>query len=514
MEITQTAVPTLRAISAANPITAPQTPVVDAGQSLSLLSVAPTAVDLSTQGRFLSLASLFQKKTLELQASLERDNDSSDAFANVTASLQALANVFNELQLAPVDDAGALTDRIGQGSLTSQFFAQFGASEDEGRVTLGRIGLQFATGPTPSTPGSFRVDDAALQSALRDDLADTTALLTRSADALFGVVSSQIQSQSAQLAPFDQEQQDPLESLDLAAPALQAQIAEDRSPALFVQNLLTDALREGSALPDDPANGLALPGDEAVAPANNQPPATAAPTAPFQAEQALGIPALPSAAAQTIIARENGVQAQDASLAVQAASAAAATKADAIADEARQLAQQLAAEREAARLLDEKIAGASEEVRAALAAEIEARDSSRTSEPKQAGNSAQQRDDSAVTDVLSRIEPALRERLLPAASARPIAIPVRDPADPVSRQPDLAPLPVALPSPASQAQLAARDPAIAAAIAAYNLSTGPFAAQNLKPDNPPPRPKPIPAVAAVSKVAALESLGTPRGSIT
>ncbi len=57
----------------------------------------------------------------------------------------------------------------------------------------------------------------------------------------------------------------------------------------------------------------------------------------------------------------------------------------------------------------------------------------------------------------------------------------------------------------NNAQQLARDPAIAAAIAAYNLSAGPFAALNGRPEQAALRPKVIPPVNSVTKVAAIEA---------
>jgi hypothetical protein len=65
----------------------------------------------------------------------------------------------------------------------------------------------------------------------------------------------------------------------------------------------------------------------------------------------------------------------------------------------------------------------------------------------------------------------------------------------------------ALPPPAQpdRAQLAARDPAIAAAIAAYNLNTGPFSALNGKPEAGAPKARIVPPVATVTKVTAIDT---------
>ena len=57
----------------------------------------------------------------------------------------------------------------------------------------------------------------------------------------------------------------------------------------------------------------------------------------------------------------------------------------------------------------------------------------------------------------------------------------------------------------NNAQQIARDPAVLAAIAAYNLNAGPFAALNGRPEIAAQRPKVIPAVDSVTSVAAIET---------
>ena len=78
-------------------------------------------------------------------------------------------------------------------------------------------------------------------------------------------------------------------------------------------------------------------------------------------------------------------------------------------------------------------------------------------------------------------------------------------ADTQGSKPEEAVVPQRLPQPLLNAQQLARDPAIAAAIAAYNLSAGPFAALNGRPDPAATRPKVIAPVEAVTKVAAIET---------
>ncbi len=88
----------------------------------------------------------------------------------------------------------------------------------------------------------------------------------------------------------------------------------------------------------------------------------------------------------------------------------------------------------------------------------------------------------------------LRERMTTLASALPQA-PVPEPVV----------LPQTPPPPLNNAQQLARDPAVAAAIAAYNLNAGPFAALAARAELAAPRPKVIPAVETVTKVTAIET---------
>ncbi len=69
-----------------------------------------------------------------------------------------------------------------------------------------------------------------------------------------------------------------------------------------------------------------------------------------------------------------------------------------------------------------------------------------------------------------------------------------------------------LPSPVNAAQQAARDPAIAAAIAAYNLNAGPFAVLNGKAEAAAPKIKAVSAVDNVTRVAPIEDDGPTNNS--
>jgi hypothetical protein len=106
MDIPQTALPSTGSVGTVNSVTQAQALAIQQAQSLDFLAVAPTTVDLSTLGRFVSLASLLQKKTLDLQASLDAGTDAAKALADVTASATAVLAVFQELQSSAVDNTG------------------------------------------------------------------------------------------------------------------------------------------------------------------------------------------------------------------------------------------------------------------------------------------------------------------------------------------------------------------------------------------------------------------------
>ena len=97
--------------------------------------------------------------------------------------------------------------------------------------------------------------------------------------------------------------------------------------------------------------------------------------------------------------------------------------------------------------------------------------------------------------------------VVPATLTR--AVPVR----PVAQGEDdvLVARPLPAPAPLDRAQQAARDPSIAAAIAAYSLSTGPFAALNARQEIAAPRAKIVPAVSSVAKVAAIDTDSATKG---
>lgn len=546
-------------LGATTPIAPTQVVAIEQAQSLSFLPVAPTTVDLSTQGSFLSLATLFQKKTLQLQASVEAESDTPQSLADVSSLAQALTTFFNELQTAPVDNSGLPAGSLGQQSLSAQFLQQFGDPADETQANLGRIGVKLDNSPLGGS--SLNIDQAALNDAFARDPAGTSNLLVRTGNAFFGVISAQVLANTGNIDLFADDEVSNTESLGLpdvaATPALTTPPA---APNVLAQSLVADTVRNGNELPDDRANGITLPGD-VTAPAAGVPSgktpavpanatvqaaeteaatqAVAAQIAAAQATPPLAAPqtvaakqvtqaaaaqaasqtAVPLAVAQTAVpqtvAQAAATPATTTASEVQTQDQAAATdtsnstsKAAKVEQEARDLAQQLQAERTAARELDERIANASDEVRAALARDVDKHDAARIETLQQDRLQAQQRtarEDQERADLLRRDELARENAQAAEVLAR---AKVTAPAEPaVQVQAVVQPPPVA----PNQAQQLARDPSTAAAIAAYNLNNGPFAAQNVRADVLAPKVKLVPPVASVPKAEPVAALDTSKG---
>jgi|GEM_PF-3157754 len=552
MDIAPIIPPATRSLGATTPIAPTQAVAIEQAQSLSFLPVAPSTVDLSTQGRFLSLAALFQKKTLELQASVDAHTDTPQSLADVNTLAQALANAFNTLQTAPVDNAGLPAGTLGQPSLASQFLQQFGDPADEIQTNLAGIGVKLDTSPLGTS--ALSIDQAALNDAFARDPAATSNLLVRTGNAFFGVVTAQILQNTGNINLFADDEVSTTDSLglpDLAAtPATQV---ETNAPNLQAQRLVADDVRDGNELPDDRADGITLPGD--VAATATAPETPAAPTAaqlanatvdaqaalaqsasqnfPTQnaAVRSVANPAAaqvagPASAVQTVAA-QGAAQAPVPPAPTQAATSAnlpaseaqaqdqittasppnSASNAATVAQEARDLAQQLQAERTAARELDERIANASDEVRAALAREIDEQDARRVETLRQDRLRVQQqaaREDQERADALGRDS-------LARANINPVNVLAASPA--IVSAETTPPLQVT-PPPAvtpNQAELLARDPSTAAAIAAYNLNTGPFAAQQVRADVLAPKVRLVPPVASVAKVEPVAALDPSKG---
>ncbi|NHZ63399.1 hypothetical protein [Massilia genomosp. 1] len=545
MDISQITAPAARGAGLVTPIATSRTVAAEQAQNLSFLGVAPTTVDLSSSGRFLSLASLFRKKTLELHTSVLANADASKAFADATVAAAAVAGAFDELQSAAVDSNGLPTGTLDGQSLQSQFFQQLGGTPDDAQASLAAIGLAF-TPATGSAAGKLTLDDAVLEEAFGRDPVATSALLERAANAFVGVVGTQIQAQVAKLSFLDDDSvfgaalpipgAAPQEIA--AAPGYLTAQPASYTDNMFLQNLVNETLRNDEDAPvavadfvDD--NGVPVQPNLIASPQTEAPPPGARVAAPADAPEPQAIagsavqaearqgaapvsvsPTLPGAAAAPPLASPLASPLMNQDTVQSAATAAApvlarpditASNAVGVAQQASVLAQQLQAERAAARELDEKIAGASDAVRAALADDIARRDASRAGQLNADRTTAQLRADP--------LDPALTAPIAPDRFARPAdavrtATTAQSASAPQDADRNLTAQAPPVPAP-DQAQLAARDPAIAAAIAAYNVNTGPFAAQNGRPEMQPPKAKPVAPVAAVTRVDAAEALGTP-----
>ena len=411
--------------------------------------VAQTKVDLSPLSRFLSAVALFQKRMLELQANpaaVAAGAQSQEEIAALASSVVAVAESANTLQ------ASSLTGTSDDQSLALLFGQEFAAQagdEDDGGLLTG-IGLTFASPSALADGDVLTVDNGLLEAAFATTPVATTALLTRTA-AAFASLANIVPGASAEApAPFDA-----VESLsDMPAQALPPALAAAADNTVrfeapgtddaFLQELLAETPRPGPGLSQAP------------------PPSVT-----------------------------DALAAQD-----------AARDADS------RFADALAAERAA----NERIASALSEQRQSRLTALE---SGGTVIPTGADEVAVERVTAPVEQqerVDARVEQNRVDRAREAEPGEDLANPQRTRA-PAQFIPALTPQPqptentVALPPPqlAQDPQQLARDPAIAAAIAAYNLSAGPFAALNGRPDLAAPRAKLVPAVASVTKVAAIEA---------
>ncbi len=205
-----------------------------------------------------------------------------------------------------------------------------------------------------------------------------------------------------------------------------------------------------------------------------------------------------SRAAQTAIERQAGIRDDTEARAIDQASPDPLTGAQTT----RTLAEQAVDAREAARDVDERLADSILAQRAAFDAQADARTIDEAADER--------------TDALA-VEQRRLDRLL---SREALADEDGDPGAPrFERVTTTAPqavtadevvpaiVPRPLPPPVNLAQQAARDPAIAAAIAAYNLNAGPFAVLNGKPEAAAPKIKTISAVDNVTRAAPIEDDG-------
>jgi hypothetical protein len=147
-----------------------------------------------------------------------------------------------------------------------------------------------------------------------------------------------------------------------------------------------------------------------------------------------------------------------------------------------------------------------EEERAQLADRIEELDRQRVAQQEVEDRGLQLRRQAEDLDA-RRLAAGQTQAAVPAATVAVRAVP-SDLAQPELTAADqarpLAPLLASGPP-------SARDPAVAAAIAAYSLNTGPFAALNARQELAAQRVKTVPAVSSVARVAPIETETAPKG---
>jgi hypothetical protein len=435
-----------------DPIAAPDPLALDLASGTDALPSALTTVDLSPLGQFLSATSLFQKKVLALQGAATSTTETPDP-ATIAASAVTLASAFDQLQTSAIDsnDAGALA----QQSFASLFAQQSDAQTAPTRDSFAAIGLNFIAPPTPAEGDTLQIDQPVLQAALDSSPAGTAALLDTAATAfaaLAGIAPDTAQPAAASLTPAP--------AVEQAAAAAGLPTGEDG----FLQESISE----------------------------NAPLSATSPSAPFVSQaQFLTLPTASDSAA--LAAQANAAQ-------------AAASAAETDAAVGRALAEQVLAGRAAATAADhDKTQAAGEQEHAAQALALDAQEAAREDRVGEQDKAAQLRRDQSTIGAADNPADAALPLSPGSAMTAAVAQTVAQGADAETLAPPVTPQ-----MQADQAQQAARDPSIAAAIAAYSLNTGPFSVLNGRPEIAAPRIKPIPAVSTVTKVAAVETEGAPK----
>ena len=460
--------------------------------------VAQTRVDLSPLSRFLSAVALFQKRMLELQANpaaAVAGAQSEEEIAALASSVAAVAESANTLQTSSLTGT---SDDQSLALLFGQEFAALGASDDDS-AELAAIGLSFASPSGLDDGAVLTVDSVLLEAAFAADPAATTALLTRTG-AAFASLAGMVPGTSEEPPVLF----DDIESLfavpsETPAPALAAvpdNTARLEAPGTddaFLQELLAETPRPGIGLAQAPPPSVtdATTTFEAqrVGPANpgNDEPVSTVTAAQSQSAAALEAERTPAddALAAQEATRDANARFADALAAERAANERIAS---ALAEQRQGQGQPSALESDSTvsptgtdeAAIERAAAQAAQQAR--LDAKVE---QNRVERARAAGDIAPDEDfaDPQRVRLPAQTIPAVTPQPLPMANAVPL------PPPPLVQNP----------------QQLARDPAIAAAIAAYNLSAGPFAALNGRPDLAAPRARLVPAVASVSKVAAIET---------
>ncbi len=466
----------LAGTSGINAVTAIDTLAIEQALGASPLTESPTTVDLSPLGRFLSAASLFQKKILALQTAAVQAGGVPDPDAVAAAAL-TLADAFTQLQANGIDSSSGATDQSFASLFSQQFGAQTVPADGSAPATpatpesLAAIGLNLVPAATPDQTATFSVDQPVLQAALNDSPTATTALLSQAAQAfatLAGVVPDAAPPAAAAVPA------QPAAPQAVAAPAPSVAGVPNHDD-IVLQQLLSDSAPRPAAVQDV-----------------NTAPALSAPDEVFVSEaQFLTLP--PDSAAVTAgdaaVAPVNG--------AVLAAPASATLAIDpAIASVVNQaLAAQALAARTASIAADDQAQDLRVQGRAAIDAQAAAR-----------------ADQLRTDDLAQQRRPAPGFAAAPPDLSAPLLAPLAldsagapQPAAPVAVADDVIAPVAPAPLQPDRAQQIARDPSIAAAIAAYNLNTGPFAALNGRPELAAPPVRTVPPVSTVAKVAAIDA---------
>ncbi|MES2320369.1 MAG: hypothetical protein V4631_23065 [Pseudomonadota bacterium] len=501
------------------PLTSATALAIEQAQNAALLAASQTTVDISPLARFLSATALFQKRTLELQIAAGSPITAQDQVAGFDAivlSAQALAVAFNEL---PGGDTGLPSGTFSGQSFAALFARQFGAETvpageggDAARASLAAIGLTFVPGATPEAGEELQVDLPALQAAFESDPVGTTTVLSNTANSF------------SELAGIPPEAEANAQALPSIAPAEQELTALPSPEDAFLRALLsenatviaapadeTEALAPPLAAPTDAVELQALVDTAPVAPPSN--PLTIDQDVEAEVTQALAEQAALAASAPSAVDEEIApplaAQARELTpaqtitppAAPQVNSVTVEQEAEAAADKALAA----LATRNAAAASEERTERLAVEVRNALSAADEARELDKDNlERAQINAQEQRRQQQAVPPE----KPAL---------ATPVALPATvTTVEPVRRippaeEPVVVARPLPVPAPLDRLAPAARDPAVAAAIAAYSLNTGAFSALNVRPEIAAPRVKIVPAVSTVAKVAAIDTDSATKG---
>ena len=488
-------------------------------------------------------------------------NDLQASLITGTSDDQSMGTLFSQqfaAQTGGTDDSASLgaigltfTSGLGQPDVlnvdTAVLKAAFEADPAGTAALLGRTAAAF--GALTGVAAEAGVDPTALLA--EDGGADIGLQAPAGNPAAQNIQETQV-TQGAQTTQATQDSRatqnpqalpgfaDPAPTLSTDGAFLQELLADTQRPGLALTQAPPPAVAEANAnfaaeraAEADAAGGLRSGPDSAAAPlppplpeaASN---AAAAALANRAQASSSGAPELPLSASQAALnatagtgvprSAPSGADNPDPLPLPASAQAAAAQAARTLADKGaannivlrdanNRLADTMDAEREAS----ERIASAVAAGRAAQVSQRETQDLDEAAMMRATDNAAEHRRvEEQGTQV--RLERSAQSRQGEAGEAE-VGAPQRDRVTATLVQPlpvanveeDGIALPLAQPLPVNNAQQLARDPATAAAIAAYNLNAGPFAALNGRPEIAAQRPKVVAPVDSVTSVAAIET---------